>query len=320
MADLTQVFGNQSNPLSSHLRSMLLREARSSYKVGQYSKLWTLNKDGRDELARLTSDPKEVANNGGGLCTPESYAVKKYASELQSFDFKYNDSSNRLFHGLQNIKREHKQGFWSHFGLPFDYDIAACAPSILFQLAEQYALSDSPVKAKMTRGTLNLLFGTLQEYLNGRAAFRQHVADLTGCSLSTAKRLINSLFNGARLSRTVQCSAYQALEYDYDAMTRLQDDSKVQSLRGDIARMWTKIEQARTKKLGTSKSKWSVYFEHERKVLDTITEFLAARDTKFFTEHDGFRTSREVNLDELQAAIKEQTGFDLKVERNKEIV
>ena len=321
-AELTDVFGNQSNPLSAYLRGMVLQQVSSSYRVGQYSKVWSLNKAGRDELARLV----QVANNGvvPGALQPMSYVMQKYGEELHTLEFKYNDSSNRLFHGLQNIKREHKADFWHSVGLRWNYDIVAAAPTILFQLAQKHLGG-----AQASSNLIDILFGTLKEYLADRTAFRAHVAALTGLTLHDAKRLVNSLFNGARLARTAQCSAYQVMNFDYDAMSRLQADPKVQTLRDDIARMWRKIEEARrfampldgragAWKLSKSKDKWSVYFEHERAVLESIKRYLAKTGNKAFTEHDGFRTSREVDVNELETWIEQETGFKLKIEKEEE--
>jgi hypothetical protein len=322
-ADLTEAFGNQSNPLSAFLRDMLLVEASGSYKIGHYAKLWKLDRFGRDKLTRQL----DIANNGNGALGGEleaqrsSFVMEKYGDELATLTFEYHDTSHRLFHGLQNIKREHKSAFWMEHGLPWNYDIAACAPTILFQLAERY------LKGHQASDQLvNLLFGTLQEYLQDRSTFRQHVADITGMSLNNAKRLINSLFNGARLARSAQCSAYQLMDFDYDAMTRLQHDPQVQRLRDDIGRMWRRIEDAKRFapplsngvdkwKLRNSKDKWGVYFENERAVLDVIRDYLHGTGNRVFTEHDGFRTERQIDVGELQAKIESESDLKLKIEQ-----
>ena len=41
--------------------------------------------------------------------------------------------------------------------------------------------------------------------------------------------------------------------------------------------------------------------------------YLSVRGIKHFTEHDGFRTNKPVNLKKLEQEIKEKTRYDLKV-------
>jgi hypothetical protein len=314
---LNGVFGSQNHPLSGYLRGKLLVEADSSYKVGQWSKKWMLNKVGREALLSQCEPAREA------LFSTSDFVVQEHGDELAALTFQYEDKAARLWHPLQNIRREQKQEFWQHFGLPHDYDIVACAPNILFQLAERQGLK----RQHMTE---------LSNYLADRSAFRQHVMDLTGLEASDAKRLVNSLFNGARLAKNRYCAAYKTLGFDPDLMDKLQNDGKVEVLRSNIARMWRWIEMGRRVdgqlgleqvlageqqaawKLGDSKSKWAVYFKHERKVLDSITSYLADKKTRMFTEHDGFRTEFEIDLGELQTHIREQTGFDLKIEKTEE--
>lgn len=63
----------------------------------------------------------------------------KHAEELASGQFKMKLKSDRYWHSLQNIKRERKAEFWSRRGYGFNYDIEACAPTVLQQLARQLA-------------------------------------------------------------------------------------------------------------------------------------------------------------------------------------
>ena len=74
------------------------------------------------------------------------------------------------------------------------------------------------------------------------------------------------------------------------------------------------------RKLKTSKQKWAYYFSRERQVLDVIRDHLAQTSNRVFTEHDGFRTERQVDLDQLTREIHEKTGVKLAIQCNEQRV
>ncbi len=302
---LDRVFGPSGNALSQHLRAEVLLQYGRSYMPGQYCKRYLLNTEGVERLlARLDGPPAEYA-----------YYVRRHGDELSALDFVMREAHHRLYHPLQNIARDMKQEFWQHFGLPFDYDLQACAPTILFQCARNAHLPE-------------ILMGTLRGFLDNRAPFRAHVANLTGLDPRDAKRLINSLFNGAKLAANPFCAAFRLLGRDVGAMRRLQADPQVRGLVRDIRRVWARLELAerlcRIPSLGTvlagpvtpyecqlktSKQKWEFYFQREREVLDVIRAYLRRTGNRNFTEHDGFRSERKVDVLELEGEIFLATGM-----------
>lgn len=285
--ELTKVFGHYANDLTKFLRANLLVKCGTYIpEVQSYS--YTLNTAGYTKI--------ENALEGGAGPAGEYVAHP----DLLSGKFNYTDKSDRLWHPLQNLKREKKAQFWNAWGLPYDYDIVACAPTVLYQLATRF-------------GMLHIISEPIRDYLANKDAFRQHVVNITGCSLPTAKRLINSLFNGARLARNNYCSAYKALDYSDAKMIALQEDEKVKQLRLAIARMWKYIQENTTMDLKKSRAKWSVYFKFERAFLTVINQYCDERGIRLFTEHDGFRTNKQIDKDELIAVIFKRTGFNLKI-------
>jgi hypothetical protein len=232
----------------------------------------------------------------------------------ESLEFVYEDKSDRYWHALQNMKREAKPKFWQVHGLPYDYDIAACAPTILLQMAKEKGLNP-------------LLGEAVERYLADRNGFRKHVASVTGLSFNEAKGLINSFFNGASLALTPWCTAYA--EHGHQVVKRLKADKEVRNLRSSIRALWVCVRRGDTIQrtvLGmtinvrerlnvrTAKKKWAIYFRQERRVLDTIISYLRANGIKHFTEHDGFRTNTSVNVAELEQVIEAKTGFKLQIE------
>lgn len=332
---LNDIFGPKGNETGDYLRDLILKPVSTSYKPGEKARTYTIKAEGFTALeaalgreeADLDVSPYAPGAPNPLLAevspTPEVSAldrmIKKHAEELHTLTFTYNDSSNRLWHALQNIPRDQKPAFWQKFGLPFDYDIQACAPTILFQLARQAGLP-------------KILLESLQSYLDDRSAFRSHVSALTGLSADDSKRLINSLFNGVKLGNNPRWSAFQLLGKNPERMERFKNDPQVSKLVADIKRVWKRIESERALtmrptlsevlegetrtpwKLKTSRAKWGVYFTHERQVLDAVIEFLTERQIRVFSEHDGFKTNVRVPTDELAAYVKDKTGFEMKIE------
>lgn len=326
---LNDVFGPKGNDLGDYLRGRLLKVADESYsnrKSKPFSKSYRLSPEAFDDL--------DAGAHGGTPAPATAYVdtsramerlVQTHAAELQSLEFQYDDASSRLWHPLQNLRRAQKRQFWKRFGLPYDYDIQACAPTILFEMARQ-------------TGRPMVLLETLKSYLDDRTGFRTHVAALAGLDEHDAKRLINSLFNGAKLGKNTHFSSYALVDFDEARMGALKNDPKVTRLVTEIRGVWRSIVSSRaqalrpsftdfleagqagrkideTWKLKTSRAKWGVYFAEERRVLDAITAFLAARQIRVFTEHDGFRTDMEVDLPALEAHVQAVTGYALTIEQ-----
>lgn len=114
--------------------------------------------------------------------------------------------------------------------MPHNYDIKACAPTILLQLAQRKEISP-------------LLAAPIEQYLTDRQGFRQHVADLTGLSVSEAKQLINSFFNGAGLAKTSYCTAF--VQHGAHVVERLTKDKDVRRLRVAIRALWMHIRRGK---------------------------------------------------------------------------
>lgn len=285
---LTKVFGNQAKELSNYLRSNLLIQS-GNYTVGKSSLSYTLNQDGYDKLSqKIGRRVNHIECNKAVLQTAEDLYP-----ELLTLEFEYTDKSHRLWHPLQQMKSSKKAQFWNNY-LPFNYDVDASAPTILLQLATKH-------------GLLPLLAGPIQDYLDNKDEFRQYVATLANTDVKTAKRIINSLFNGARLAANGFCSTFGLLDFRKDSMKALQEDQRVISLRSAIKQMWNKISSKFTTK--TSKDKWSVYFQHERKVLDAVKFFLDEKGVQYFTEHDGFRSSEKIDVNELSEYVYNRTSI-----------
>jgi hypothetical protein len=221
----------------------------------------------------------------------------RFADQLATHTYSYNLKSNRYWHPLQNLKRTKKDTFWLEHGLPYNYDINACAPTLLRQAAIHFQLPP-------------ICVSSIQSYIDNRETERQRLASLLDIPERDAKRLLNSLFNGAKLAANRYCAAYSTLGFDSDKMKLLQEDKSIQSLRNNVKLMWRRIEQAsRSYSFKTSKMKWHFYFGLEKMVMDVVRACLDEQGVKHFDEHDGFRADREVDLEKLRDCIKTKTPF-----------
>jgi hypothetical protein len=304
-SELDQVFGPKGNRFGDYLRAKLLVRS-GNYVVGEKTFVYQLKTDGWEEIRKQA---QYSFNDNTSFENARIAKLKqKYASQLESLTFEYTDKSDRLWNGLQNIRRADKPSFWADT-LPFDYDIEACAPTLLLQSAKQNGLN-------------HLVGEPINDYLNRKQHYRQLVQDITGLSYHESKQLLNSLFNGARLVPTSYCDAYNTLKDKFSAgqaksiIDKLNADKELKMLRTSIRLLWARMTFKEGESFRKAKSKWSYYFHQERRVLDVITDHLRRHQNPHFTEHDGFRTKHGVDLPKLQDEIKARTGFDIKISKN----
>ena len=357
---LDRAFGQQQHDLTKWLRSTLLICTDEVYSFGLHGP----SKDGfmgkvkeytySSEGARLVKSiiKGELDKNGsiaGKLIVSQvsghteehdfdalvvsEWAHREYP-ELKTLDFIYQDKSNRWWHPLQNVKTEYRTQLFAESGLNWNYDINACAPTLILQYAQQLGMDE-------------YLFA-INKYLTDKDEIRQHVANVAEIPLSQAKVLINALFNSAVLGATkhrsqfgvlckhkideinennpdekVNWKTYRPTKDDVRRMKALQRDKFVTELREDIKKCWTAIStnMSRVKapdKNGrlrlrpvSSTQKWNVYYMLERKVMYEVREYLIRTGNLYFLEHDGWRCKSQVDLQQLRNVVMEKTGYNV---------
>jgi len=301
-------FGVQSNSLSKYLREQLLIVTNDSYQWGEKSKCkeYILNQSGVDYLCSAIGMNKITTNN-----TPIVLQVvsKEYKSEFDTGNFTYNDQSNRLWHPLQNFKRDYKKTVLEQNGYKFHYDVQCCAMTLIHQHAQQQA---EPMD--------QYLFA-LNQYLADRQRIREQIAKETDVDPETVKRIINALLAGAKLSANTKTEIYQMLQGDVARIKFLQQHEYLTQLREDIKTCWDYIKPSMPRRSKqdknkrermipiSSRQKWGVYFDLERQVLNEVREFLRETNNKHFLEHDGWSCEREIDHTSLSARVLDRTGF-----------
>jgi hypothetical protein len=234
--------------------------------------------------------------------------------ELEQRKFEYKDKSFRLWHPLQNMKRKIKQGFWAQHGFEWNYDIQACAPTLLYQMARRYDLYDGEHMV------------VIRDYLDNRTHYRNYLAEVAGIEPDDAKGIITSLFNGGILWGT-SCAAYDTVGQDLEVLHKVKQDPFMVKLRFAINRMWVNLKLAAqlrsmakdmdyanpefaVRNFTRDGSKWELYFSLERRVMDVVEIAANKQGANIFREHDGFISDMKVDIKKLQEAVAED-GFDI---------
>lgn len=316
-------FGVQSNPLSKYLRQQLLIETNSHWnkETGQ-CKQYLLNQQGVDFLC----DCIGLSNTTTTQLYPIvlQVAQDEFKTELESGAFTYNDQSHRLWHPLQNWRRDAKREVLESAGYKYHYDIQCCAMTLIHQYSQ--TIPEVIVDNKWIQGPMDLYLFALRDYLRDRQRIRAEIAQAAEIPEDVVKRLINALLAGAKLSNNPTTEIYQMLGGDRARIEFLQQHKYLSELRSNIKICWDYIKPTLPRKSNTqsngkqrmipisSRQKWNVYFDLERRVLNEVREFLCERNNKHFLEHDGWSCANELDRDCLTKRVHERTGFMLEFE------
>jgi hypothetical protein len=315
---IDQWFGQSQNPLSRYLRDQLLIVTKHHWnKDTGECKEYLLNQSGLDQLTTAIG----LTNNYPIVL---QVAQDQFQTELDSGAFVYNDQSSRLWHPLQNWRRDAKRQILDHSGYQYHYDIECCAMTLIHQHSQR--IPEIVLNGRWQQGPMDLYLFALRDYLRDRTGIREQIAHEVEIDPDLVKRVITALLAGARLSTNRESQIYQLLSGDIARIRFLQQHEYLTQLRADIRVMWdyirpTMSRRSRTQPNGkqrmmpiSSRQKWGVYFDLERQVLNEIREFLCERGIRHFLEHDGWSCDREIDLTELQERILERTGFQLEFE------
>lgn len=309
---LDRIFSHSGNEVSRWLRSQLLAKV-GTHRAGERCCLYLRRDDGLFEVAQRLADAQGSklkrtisADAGRKLVIHISSGQFLDADELRQlrtkeFDYTVGESSGRFNHPFQNMPREAKHDFWSEWGMHHHYDVSAAAPTLLFQYALKHGMHPKAL-------------GAIESYLADKKRWRQHVVDLTGCSYLNAKKIVNSLFNGARLGPNDSQSVFKILGFSRVALDALRRDPLIVYLRSNIRRMWEKLAKNLGRSLSTPKQKWHLYFQLETDVLKVMKSELESQGLKYFTEHDGFTTDCAADLSLVESRVFQVTGFHVSLE------
>lgn len=313
--------GNQRNDLSKWLRSQLLTVTDDFYKFNSgdqksICKKYLLNARG----SRNLRDKLEIDTHSDYPIVVEVIR-QDHSEELSTGDFTYQDKSNRLWHPLQRYRKEHKRQVLEHHDFKYHYDIECCAPTLIHQFSQQ--IPEVVVNNKWLQGPMDQYLEHIDYYLRNRQTVRQELAQGLQLPTAAAKEIINALFCGATISNNRHSDIYHIVMGDSARIVYLQQHEFIQNLIREIRVCWSCIRpimQKRTKRMPSGREKlcritcrqrWQVYFQQERRVLDVIRVYLEQNDVKYFLEHDGWSSSKAIDLAALQQFVFDRTGYRL---------
>jgi hypothetical protein len=307
---IDKYLGKSNNPLSKYLRKTLLIITDEFYRFNSDKnkcKEYRLNAEG----VRFLSEALKT-NNIQLYPSVLQVALEDHQQELGSGNFQYNDLSNRLWHPLQRYRKQYRTQILADAGYIHDYDIECAAPTLIHQYAQQ-------------RGMDEYLFA-LRKYIADRTVIRQQLAHEIELPVEAVKEIINALFAGARIANHSESDIYNILNGDPVRIEFLKQNPFLTELREDIKTCWSYItphmsRRSRTQSNGrerllpvSSRDKWNVYFSLERKILNSVREYLYNKDIKHFLIHDGWTCESEIDREELIEYVRVNTGYEVKFE------
>jgi hypothetical protein len=337
---IDKYFGQQQHDLSNWLRTKLLICTNDRYaKDTGICKEYIKNSTGLNDMVSLLEThitypsvsqvgAKTKQNTSTTISVSQvtkDFIKEEFSKELKSKKFVYEDKSNRLWHDLQRVRKEYKQQIFSESGLKYEYDIECCAPTLIHQYSQ--TIPEIIHNDKWIQGPMDLYLFALRRYLTDRKTVRNELAIQAEITYEQAKEIISALLMGAQLGHNKDSDIYKLLKGDTARIEFLKQNEYLKQLREDIKTCWDYIKPTlpvtyitdkknKQRRLPISnKQKAGVYFDLERKVLNTSRDYLDRTNNKYFLEHDGFVCEKEINKEELLNWIKINTGFDIKLDQ-----
>jgi hypothetical protein len=218
--------------------------------------------------------------------------------EIKDGTLEYNQKGNREYTPVQNLPSEVRNSLFASEGINHDYDIKCAAQSLLLQEARKLGLT------KPTPG--------LDQYVSDTAGVRAELAKATGIDLKTIKLILHAMLFGSKLSSWSESQTFQVVGYDKNLIIALQNHPFIQAYKADLSVMWRAIKQGRglTERLNGS-AKNRIYTELEHTVLKVVKVFLRKKKIGFILIHDGFTTTTQVDLANLEYFIRSRTGYSV---------
>lgn len=291
---IDKFFGQQQLPLSKWLRNQLLicHDPHWNMETGR-CKTYVRNPKGVDYVRScLKLDSCEAV-------------ITIFDQELESGQFEYTEQAERLWHPLQRLPNHIRRPYMAHHGYVYEYDIKACAPTLLLQYAQRLGLNKSTP--------------SIDQYCQDRTQIRHEISNQLGIDIKTTKKIITALFAGAYVSHNPKTAIYHMLNGNHHHIDQIR--LITQELRKEIKYLWDVIKlhiprtylfdtrsQRRLRAL-SSRDKWNLYFQLEKEVMTSVRTYLKRSSVRYFNEHDGFRSQSIVDVVMLVSYVRSRTGY-----------
>jgi len=211
---------------------------------------------------------------------------------------------------LQNSRSEIKEvilsGHW-------EYDIENCHYTILHHMAR----------------AVRLTLPHISHYLDNKKAVRNQIAAEVGIGDAETKTCLTSLLYGSTESEWKLAAVPKVV--GIDAARRLYKHPIYRALKGDVGKARKKIlaKWPRSRlRLENAMGKWISEEEAHRSILAHLLQGVEAKMLEVvrllypgqqiqLMQHDGFTSNVRLDVDVMQAAILEQTGYSIKLEEKR---
>ena len=321
--------GCQTNQSSRYIKRLLLIETNSSYFFGgavSKTKSYKLNPVGVAFLKAALDTPeldydlfvKTYDQRQSAQQSQQDHAdvlFQQYQDEIATGEFVMTERSNREYHPLQFIKSDIRRQKFRDMGYRYDYDIQAAAPTIRLQ------------KARMSGFTAAT--PTLDSYLASKELIRHQLASEAKITYAQAKDVILGLLQGGNLAAVDYCRIYtQILLRNYNAIQVLKQSPFILALRAELRLLWSHLTRdiprtIHTDRLGRRRQgrvsgsiKSGIYRQEEQVVMSAVKMYIKNHEfgVRLMTEHDGWRTDRLIDVNELKSSIRRTTGYLVQID------
>ena len=302
--ELDKHLGRTCESLGAYLRDRLLLCTDDIYWFGTHGskcKEYRLNSKGYAELCEhIDLGDKTSIRLTHTAQRGVEWFEKQYAQELESGNWQYTSTSNRLWNPAQSYPNSIRKTAFARQGYVWEYDIVSAAPTLITELARRSGLT-KPIPV-------------IQAYLADPNTYRNNLAQEIGVTPRVAKQLILMRFAGARMgpmgSIIKQLPTNSTLHYQ-----RLRANEFYTTITKEIKLLWDAIKQdLQLESRLTSRDKWFMFFEQEAQVMKVVRKQLNKTGMKYFLEHDGWRCSHYIDENSLRLLVRKCLDINVKFE------
>lgn len=265
----------------------------------------------------------------------EVHALKYVLAQTidgNKIELQYKTSNSGRYYGfgrynIQSIKKDMRNLMLNNY---YSYDIESASPVILSQIYTRITGEQTPK--------------SIQYYIDNKSAFRVALALYLDISIDDAKMIFNMLFFGARtnendifhktsigrligenLNRALLNNRYfKPLVRDIKMMFKIIGDYYKEHHSVRVSKKWIiqndKGREIVLDKWDNGKVVAHVYQGVESIILDTCIDYYKSKhdDASYLLIHDGFYALHELDTDDLQQCIFNETGFRIDYKQRQE--
>lgn len=277
-----------------YLQTLLLTKTNPNYIVGKVSQQYRINEANFNWLCdQLGVEEPQLQHQG------VERRFEQQQDAVVSGQFDYKESGDRWHNSLQHIPKDLKSQYWAERGYLYDYDIEACAPTLLLQASQKV----NPKQRPLTK---------IEFYLNNKDQVRNDLSIKYNLTSKQVKELLNGLFQGGVMNYWPTNRLFNTVNQNHYIMSQLKQDQFLLELIKDIKQMWKSLRSEITCERITGIHKAEFYRKLEREVMTPVWTYLKKKGVRCFREHDGFRSDTFIIPEDLSHLVQTKTTYQVK--------